>query len=74
MKCHGCRIWQETRVDPADDVGMVGECRRHAPPVMSDTEDTASRRFVNWPITHYFEWCGEFSAKPAKPAEPPKGA
>jgi hypothetical protein len=56
-ECQECRFWRDT------DEGM-GECRRRAPAAvvepLPESDGRAIQPHVIWPITNYFDWCGEY--------------
>ena len=68
--CKQCRFWLQ---QAADDVS--GECRRF-PPSLAQTEkqqasleETGAGVFTGvWPDTLGVDWCGEFEAREAAPA------
>lgn len=52
--CEMCKFFEPN--EPSD-----GECRRHAPAVVTqDINDKISRRLAVWPVVEIVDWCGEF--------------
>lgn len=54
--CANCRHRKDITEEGADE--RVGECRRHPPAVLYDSEDGA---FGMWPFVTASDWCGEHS-------------
>jgi DNA-directed RNA polymerase alpha subunit len=76
LQCKACRFW--LRQAPED---LSGQCRRF-PPCLAQTEKqqaeleaTGAGSFTGvWPDTLGVDWCGEFQARPATPADTPLSA
>jgi hypothetical protein len=65
--CAFCKFWEKI---PDTD---YGECHRHAPRPFQDSsqiekkktsemEDWPLTMLVEWPVTDFWGWCGDFSA------------
>ena len=65
MRCDECKWW-EKRTGSASR-GRFGACRRRAPPSGPNAipqDDQGDIVFVDWPLTHKGDWCGEFEPRP----------
>lgn len=75
-QCKACRFW--LRQAPDD---LSGQCRRFPPGLpqtekqQTELEATGAGTFTGvWPDTLGVDWCGEFQARAATPADSPLGA
>ena len=58
--CANCKYWNDKGAGPNS-----GYCCKNSPkPELVKLEkNTDFRRFVNWPITTQYQWCGDFKKK-----------
>lgn len=55
--CAACTHWNNT------SAGSDGECRRHAPQVISFEVEADVKFESRFPTTAASDWCGDFSSK-----------
>ena len=63
LRCHDCRFWwlvaESSGGEPRREHSILGQCRRHAPPVLIVDLPEHTRRYPSWASTKRDDWCGE---------------
>jgi len=62
LRCRNCKFWWPVAKEGAvvlRERSKEGQCRRHAPPAITQQDEDRGPIFASWMVTLSDDWCGE---------------